>query len=96
MFPSLRSGTSPRFTNNGSTRWTPTSTSTNRLSSGTCDAGGNLTNWNGAAYGYDRLNMPTQLCSSGTLAACSGENYLYAYTADDERILGSSPRILIQ
>ena len=60
------------------------------MSSGaTYDAGGNLTSWNGAAYGYDRLNMPTQICSSGTLAACSpsAESWIYAFTADDERIL---------
>jgi len=58
------------------------------LSSGaTYDAGGNLTSWNGAAYGYDRLNLPTQIRSSGTLAACVGGNWIYAFTADDERIL---------
>ena len=72
---------------NGTQRNTPTSVSSNRLTGGVYDAGGNLTSWNGAAYGYDRLNMPTQICSSGTLAACSGENWLFAYTADDERIL---------
>ena len=66
---------------------TPTSVATNRLTSGTYDPGGNLTALGFAAYGYDRLNMPTQICSSGSLAACSGENWIYAYTADDERIL---------
>ena len=58
-----------------------------RLDSGVYDAGGNLTSWDSAANGYDRLNMMKRLCSSGTLTACTGENWVFAYTAADERIL---------
>ena len=75
------------ITTNGVTRNLPTTATTNRLTSGTYEPSGNLTGWNGAAYGYDRLNMMKQLCSSGTLTSCTGENWVYAYTADDERIL---------
>ncbi|MGE0639228.1 MAG: RHS repeat-associated core domain-containing protein [Thermoanaerobaculia bacterium] len=70
------------ITTNGTLRNTPTSASTNRLSSASYDAAGagNLTAWNGATYAYDRLNMMYQLTNGS-------ENWIYAYTADDERIL---------
>jgi RHS repeat-associated protein len=59
----------------------PTSTATNRLNaSGTAyDAAGNLTNWNGAVYQYDRFNQMVHMTSGG-------EGWIYAYTADDERL----------
>jgi RHS repeat-associated protein len=62
-------------------RATPTSAQTNRLNgAGTVyDAAGNLTNWNGAVYGYDAFNQMTHM-TSGT------EDWAYLYTADDERI----------
>jgi hypothetical protein len=62
-------------------RATPTSAATNRLNgAGTqCDAAGNLTNWNGAVYQYDRFNQMTRMTTGG-------EDRLYVYTADDERI----------
>ncbi len=67
------------ITTNGVLRSTPTSTSTNRLTSATYDEGGNLLTWNGQVYAYDRLNMPTR-------RTVGGEDWIFAYTADDERI----------
>lgn len=59
---------------------TPTSATTNRLSSpAVYDASGNLTSWNGQTYQYDLLNRTTRV-NTGT------EEWVYAYTADDERI----------
>jgi RHS repeat-associated protein len=61
-------------------RATPTSSSTNRLTGAvTYSDAGNLTSWNGNDYEYDAFHMMTQLTSGA-------ENYLYVYTADDERI----------
>jgi RHS repeat-associated protein len=62
-------------------RTTPTSAQTNRLNgAGTAyDAAGNLTNWNSAVYQYDAFNQMTHM-TSGT------EDWVYLYTADDERI----------
>ncbi|HEX4965586.1 MAG TPA: DUF4157 domain-containing protein [Thermoanaerobaculia bacterium] len=67
--------------NGTSGRATPTSSATNRLNGpGTVyDAAGNLTNWNGAVYGYDHFNQMTEMISGG-------EHDLYVYTADDERV----------
>lgn len=69
------------ITTNGSARGTPTSTSTNRLTGAgtTYDAAGNLTSWPGATYELDRLNMTTR-------RTVGAEDWLFAYTADDERI----------
>jgi RHS repeat-associated protein len=69
------------ITTNGVVRNTPTSTSTNRLTGAgvSYDAGGNLLTWNGQTYEYDRLNMPTR-------RTVGGEDWIFAYTADDERI----------
>jgi RHS repeat-associated protein len=64
-----------------SARNTPTSATTNRLT-GTgivYDARGNLTNWNGAVYEIDDFNLMHHMTSGA-------EEWLYAYTADDERI----------
>ncbi len=62
-------------------RATPTNSSTNRLNGpGTVyDAAGNLTNWNGAVYVYDRFNQMTDMTSGS-------EHALYIYTVDDERV----------
>jgi RHS repeat-associated protein len=57
----------------------PTSTSTNRLTGGGYDAAGNLTSWNGAAFKYDPFNLMWNMKSGS-------EDWLYIYTADDERI----------
>ncbi len=57
---------------------TPTSSTTNRLTAGTYDAGGNLTAWNGNSYQYDALNQMVRF-TSGT------EDWIYVYGADDER-----------
>jgi RHS repeat-associated protein len=62
-----------------SARNTPTSAATNRLTSGTYDAGGNLTGWNGNTYKYDPLNLMWDYRTG------SGEEWIYMYTADDER-----------
>jgi len=54
---------------------------TNRLSSPALyDAAGNLTNWGGYAYSWNRLNQ--MYATTGT-----GINRSYGYTADGERIL---------
>jgi RHS repeat-associated protein len=71
------------LTNIGGTsgRATPTSSTTNRLNgAGTVyDAAGNLINWNGAVYVYDRFNQMTDMTSGS-------EHALYIYTVDDERV----------
>lgn len=76
---------------------TPTSASTNRLTSaGTVyDPVGNMTSWNGGAqYDYDRLNRMRRFRGSPTPGS---EEWVFAYTAGDERILslrvGGSGRI---
>ncbi len=62
-------------------RSTPTSPQTNRLNgTGTVyDAAGNLTNWNSAVYNYDDFNQMTHMTSGS-------QEWVYLYTADDERI----------
>ncbi|HEX6900065.1 MAG TPA: RHS repeat-associated core domain-containing protein [Thermoanaerobaculia bacterium] len=59
----------------------PTSAQTNRLNSpgSSYDAAGNLKTWNGAVYEYDRFNQMSRMTSGG-------EDWIYLYTADDERI----------
>lgn len=64
---------------NGVTRNTPTSASTNRLTSGSYDAAGNLTGHNGALYDYGPFNEMWRYRNGGQEA-------LYLYTADDERL----------
>ena len=49
------------------------------MTSGTYDAAGNLTWWNGATYRYDRFNMMWGMTSGA-------EDWLYLYNADDERL----------
>jgi RHS repeat-associated protein len=62
-------------------RSTPTEPKTNRLTGTgtTYDPAGNLTAWNGATYQYDGFNQMTRMTNGG-------EDWLYLYTADDERI----------
>jgi RHS repeat-associated protein len=61
---------------------------TNRLAAGSYDLAGNLTKWSTYAYGYDLLNAQTSYCpNENSQGVCLGEKWLYAYTADDERIL---------
>jgi RHS repeat-associated protein len=62
-------------------RSTPTSAATNRLNgTGTLyDAAGNLTVWNGNSYQYDGFNQMTRMTSGS-------EDWIYLYTAGDERI----------
>jgi RHS repeat-associated protein len=48
---------------------------------------GNLTDWNGNRYGYDRLDSMTTLCTNFVGSSCVGELWGYVYTADGERIL---------
>jgi RHS repeat-associated protein len=68
------------LTANSVVRNTPTAATTNRLTgSVTYDAAGNLTYWNGASYSYDRFGSMWRMVS-GT------EDWLYMYTADDERL----------
>ena len=66
---------------------TPTSAATNRLTTAatTYDASGNLTLWaNGPTYDYDRLNRMRRFRGS---VAPGSEEWVFAYTADDERVL---------
>ncbi len=57
----------------------PVSAATNRLSGSVAyDAAGNLTAWNGAAYSYDALDRLWHMANGG-------EDWVYLYTADDER-----------
>jgi len=61
-------------------RNTPTSPQTNRLTGATAyDAAGNLTSWNGAVCNYDEFNQMTHMTSGS-------QDWVYLYTADDERI----------
>ncbi len=63
-----------------STRNTPTSTATNRLTGSVAyDAAGNLTSWNGAVYQYDVFDQMIHMTNGS-------EDWAYIYTADDERI----------
>jgi RHS repeat-associated protein len=58
----------------------PANAQTNRLTGATSyDAAGNLTGWNGAVYNYDAFNEMTHMTSGS-------EEWVYLYTADDERI----------
>lgn len=66
------------ITTGGSLQNTPTSSATNRLTSGVYDAAGNLTNWSGNLYEYDPFNLMKRYIASG-------EEWHYIYGADDER-----------
>jgi RHS repeat-associated protein len=59
-------------------RNTPTSSSTNRLTSGGYDAAGNLTSWNGNLYQYDPFNLMWDYRTPS-------DEWIYLYAADDER-----------
>jgi RHS repeat-associated protein len=78
-FGNLQSITTTPAGGSATTVPTPTSVSTNRLSSGTYDVGGNLTNWNGNVYTFDVLNRMTRI-------QAGAEDWFYVYTADDERV----------
>jgi RHS repeat-associated protein len=67
------------------TRYTSTSASTNRLTGAVAyDAAGNLTSWNGALYEYDAFDQMTRMVNGS-------EEWLYMYTADDERFWSFKP-----
>jgi RHS repeat-associated protein len=57
----------------------PVSAATNRLTSASYDAAGNVTSWNGTSFEYDALGMVEKRIDS------SGGQRLFFYTADDER-----------
>ncbi len=61
-------------------RSTPTNPANNRLNGpgSFYDFAGNLTDWNGAFYEYDAFNQMKRMVSGN-------EEWLYLYTADDER-----------
>jgi hypothetical protein len=73
-------------------RATPTSNTTNRLSSPATsyDASGNLTAWNGNVYEYDPFHLMQRM-------KAGSEEWLYFYTAEDERVwsfkVGANPRV---
>ncbi|MGH7339045.1 MAG: hypothetical protein ACREKH_01005, partial [Candidatus Rokuibacteriota bacterium] len=64
---------------NGTTRNTPTAASSNRLTSGSYDAAGNLTGYNGAVYQYGPFNEMWRYQNGA-------EEAIYLYTADGERL----------
>jgi RHS repeat-associated protein len=62
-------------------------TPTNRLAAPhVYDAAGNMINGKGTEASFDLFNMISGYCTSGTLASCSGQEWSYVYTADDERV----------
>jgi RHS repeat-associated protein len=62
-------------------------TPTNRLAAPhVYDASGNMTVGKGTEAAFDLFNMISGYCTSGTLASCSGEEWAYVYSADDERV----------
>ncbi len=65
---------------------TPTSAAKNRLTSATYDLAGNLTAWNGQTYEYGPFNEMKHFCASTPCPGAAGQEWLYLYTADDERI----------
>jgi RHS repeat-associated protein len=89
-------GNITRITTNGVQVQTPTAAATNRLTGGTYDAAGNLTAWNGQSYQYDAFNQMTRFCATTPCPGGAGEEWLYMYDANDERIWsfkwGASPR----
>jgi RHS repeat-associated protein len=68
------------LTTGGTLQNTPASTTTNRLTGTTTsyDGAGNLTAWNGNTYTYDNFNQLVR-------AKSGAEEWVYVYTADDER-----------
>ncbi|MFL6193889.1 MAG: RHS repeat-associated core domain-containing protein, partial [Thermoanaerobaculia bacterium] len=79
-YGNLQSITTQIGANPATTRSTPTSATTNRLTGTvTYDSAGSVTSWNGALYEYDAFSLMRRM-NSGT------EDYIYSYTADDERI----------
>ncbi len=84
-------------TTNGATVNTPTSSSLNRLSGvASYDTAGSLTYWNGQSYEYDALGQMKRFCSSTPCPGAAGEEWLYMYNADEERVwsfkVGANPR----
>jgi len=67
------------ITTNGVTRNTPTSSTTNRLTSGSYDAAGNLTGYTGALYEYGAFNDIWHYKNGA-------EEAIYLYTAGGERL----------
>jgi RHS repeat-associated protein len=68
-------------------RATTASTSTNRLTGAVAyDSAGNLTSWNGAAYEYDAFDQMRHMTSGS-------EDWIYVYTADDERVWSYNPSL---
>jgi RHS repeat-associated protein len=66
--------------NPATTRSAPASVATNRLTGAVIyDSAGNLTSWNGATYEYDAFDQMRRMLSGS-------EDWIYSYTADDERI----------
>lgn len=45
-----------------------------------------MINGKGTEASFDLFNMISGCCTSGTLASCSGQEWAYVYTADDERV----------
>jgi len=61
-------------------RNTPTTSSTNRLTFGSYDAGGNLTGYNGATYRFDDLSRMLRMTNGS-------EDWAYGYDANGLRVL---------
>jgi RHS repeat-associated protein len=79
-------GNITRITTNGAQVQTPTAAATNRLTGGTYDTAGNLTAWNGQSYQFDAFNQMTRFCATTPCPGAAGEEWLYMYDANDERI----------
>ena len=67
----------------GQTVSLPTDAATNRLASAGYDAAGNVTSWGTYHYDYDALGMMNTV----RVGADPTPRVIYAYTADDERLL---------
>ena len=72
-------GNITQINTNGSVYTTATSASTNRLSSASYDAAGNVRGYQGFSYSYDPFNQQRQLTGTGL-------NQYYYYDANGERI----------
>jgi RHS repeat-associated protein len=83
-------GNITKITTNGVQVPIPTASSSNRLNGGgsAYDSRGNLIDWNGQHYEYDRLNKMTRSCVTWSVstASCTSQDWVHVYTADDERM----------
>ncbi|MEO8277236.1 MAG: hypothetical protein ABI639_13565, partial [Thermoanaerobaculia bacterium] len=65
---------------------TPTSALKNQLTSASYDLAGNLTAWSGQTYQYGPFNEMKHFCTTTPCQSGGGQEWIYLYTVDDERI----------